>query len=85
MQDNYERSHDTSIEWLIEEFGQQREEEIRTVYNHQRQILEQDVSIYDFLPIFTYKIAKQILRAEDDPSYLERKVEKARRKRDMDC
>ena len=65
---------------LIGEFGQDKEEEIRRLYQDQRELLERDASIRDFLPIFTHGIVRQVLLAQYKEGYLEKKIAKIERK-----
>ncbi len=74
-----EGAHGTSIAKLVEEFGQENEEEITKVYQGIRAILEKDAKIIDYVPIFAYRQVKQILRAQYEEGYLEKKVKKTRK------
>ena len=78
--DTYEGSHNTSIMKLIGEFGQDKEDEIRRLYQDQRELLERDASIRDCLPIFTHGIVRQVLLAQYKEGYLEKKIAKIEKK-----
>jgi protein tyrosine phosphatase (PTP) superfamily phosphohydrolase (DUF442 family) len=69
---DYESFHKRVLESLIVKYPK-RESEIRDLYNQERKILEEKSSIKDFIPILTYRIIKQVIRAETDTNYRKRK------------
>ena len=78
--EKYQKSHEGSIENLINEFGRKREPEIRRIYNEEREIMERRPKFADYLPIFVHKITRQILRVEFEEGYLEKQVKKVDKK-----
>ncbi len=56
-----EMAHKTNIERLLEEFGDDHEDEINRAYNTQRSFEESGAKIRDFIPIFTYRTVKELL------------------------
>lgn len=61
IQNTYEGAHESCIDELIREFGDEREEEIRILYNTQRAELEGYATIRTYLPIFIYRYSKDAL------------------------
>jgi hypothetical protein len=70
----YESTHANNILTLVNEFGQDKEEEIRRLYLDQKTLLEKDARIIEFLPIFTYKLVRETLKAQYVEGYLEKKI-----------
>jgi hypothetical protein len=65
---NIERMHEKSIRKLIEEFGEDKEDMFRSLYQEYRTYLERGAKLYDFIPVLTYNAVKQSLRTEHDYS-----------------
>jgi len=57
-----ESAHRTNIGRLIDEFGESYESEITKLYSAQREADESSARINDFIPIFTYRTVRGILR-----------------------
>lgn len=53
--------HDKNIEKLVNEFGSQLKEEIRLLYDTERDNLEKEATIPQFIPVFAYKHVKNLL------------------------
>lgn len=81
--DSLEGSHRSSIDKLVEEFGTEEKEEIKMIYSKQKDILEKDAKIKNFVPVFAYKITRQILRAEHEDKYLKKQAKKLNKKYDF--
>ena len=56
---NTERVHKTNIERLIEEFGQEHQVGITSLYDSMRLSTESNVKIKDFTPIFLYRTVRE--------------------------
>ncbi len=57
-----ESAHRTNIKRLAEEFGESYESEITELYSTQREADESRARINDFIPIFTYRAVREVLR-----------------------
>jgi uncharacterized protein involved in exopolysaccharide biosynthesis len=69
-------ANENNIARLVSEFGEEYRDHITTVYNAQLEILTKEASIQKYVPVFTEKITRQILLAEQREGYLEKKIKK---------
>lgn len=56
-----EKAHKTNISRLLEEFGDEKKEEILYLYENKRAESEQKARILDYVPIFVYRAVRETL------------------------
>ncbi len=57
--DSFETQHDVNITRLVKQFGEEREEEIRKLYETEREHLEKMATMPDFVPLVLYNAVRQ--------------------------
>ncbi|MFZ2456735.1 MAG: hypothetical protein WAX07_09690 [Candidatus Altiarchaeia archaeon] len=62
--DVLEKAHKGNVDKLLEEFGQNRKNEILETYNNMRKSAEKSAKIRDFTPIFLYRTLREALRTD---------------------
>jgi len=60
----YEQMHRTNIDNLIQEFGKGNERKIRDLYEQQREIIEENAKLNDYIPLLTYEAVKKALNVK---------------------
>lgn len=56
--------HEEGVKKLIEEFGSERETEIRTTYREQMEKLERDATVFLYIPILALNAVRRILQTQ---------------------
>lgn len=62
VSDRFETQHVVNITRLVQQFGEEREEEIRRLYETERGHLEERATMPDFIPLVIYNKVNEKLR-----------------------